>query len=206
MKTSRNTDRSRKTERSCERCGRSFVVAIRRLRAGRGRFCGYKCAALSRPRKTLLEAYELRVVRNVEGCWGWSGCRGTDGYGAVQTNNKRTPAHRASWELHNGPIPNGMLVLHRCDNPPCTRPDHLFLGTDKDNAKDRETKGRGTGTPENIRRMVLEMFCSGSTIPATAERLGISNNTARRVIIGSGIPTTRGRTLAFRKGVLLPGP
>jgi hypothetical protein len=52
-------------------------------------------------------------------------------------------AHRVSWAIHNGPIPDGLLVLHRCDNPACVRPDHLFLGTDKDNAADREKKGRG---------------------------------------------------------------
>lgn len=52
------------------------------------------------------------------------------------------PSHRLSYEMHIGEIPSGMRVLHRCDNPPCIRPDHLFLGTDLDNVRDATSKGR----------------------------------------------------------------
>jgi hypothetical protein len=69
-------------------------------------------------------------------CWEWNGARGVDGYGRVQR------AHRVMWTEANGPIPKGMIVCHKCDNPPCVRPDHLFLGTPRDNALDRDRKGR----------------------------------------------------------------
>lgn len=75
-------------------------------------------------------------------CWEWMGCKGTDGYGHRRHEGKVTKAHRLSWEEINGPIPPDILVLHRCDNPPCVRPDHLFLGTKADNAVDMCTKGR----------------------------------------------------------------
>ena len=59
-------------------------------------------------------------------------------------NGKEVRAHRVSWELHRGPIPEGMSVLHKCDNPPCVNPEHLFLGTQKDNAEDCRVKRRTT--------------------------------------------------------------
>lgn len=64
-------------------------------------------------------------------------------YGQVRVGNKMMKAHRVAWVKAFGEIPQGMLVLHRCDNPSCVNPDHLFLGTHSDNAKDREQKNRG---------------------------------------------------------------
>lgn len=72
--------------------------------------------------------------------------RGRDaaGYGVVSKNGQRLgQAHRVSWELTNGPIPPGLLICHKCDNPPCINPDHLFMGTQGDNMKDMMKKGRG---------------------------------------------------------------
>lgn len=76
------------------------------------------------------------------GCWIWMGNEGPGGYGRVACAGKRIRAHRFSWEVYNGPIPEGVHVLHKCDTPLCVNPDHLFLGTIKDNSRDMHVKGR----------------------------------------------------------------
>jgi HNH endonuclease len=76
-----------------------------------------------------------------DACWEWQGARTKTGYGNNPAMTE-TRAHRMSWVLHKGQIPDGLHVLHKCDNPPCVNPNHLFLGTPKTNAEDRQQKGR----------------------------------------------------------------
>lgn len=83
-----------------------------------------------------------RKVNKTDTCWNWTGFCNEDGYGLRRWHGRKVYAHRFSWELHNGPIPAGLKVLHHCDNPPCIRPEHLFLGTQQDNIKDMDAKGR----------------------------------------------------------------
>lgn len=78
-------------------------------------------------------------------CIEWDGSRNERGYGRVHVNGHLAYAHRAEWEKHHGPIPDGMKVCHHCDNPPCYRIDHLFLGTQADNMADMHAKGRHPG-------------------------------------------------------------
>lgn len=79
-------------------------------------------------------------------CWLWVGATFASGYGVIRRHvdgkSKMLRTHRVSWEIHNGPIPLGMHVLHRCDRPPCCNPAHLFLGTHLDNMRDMYRKGR----------------------------------------------------------------
>jgi len=86
----------------------------------------------------LHERYEINPISL---CWEWSGAKNLAGYGKVTWSGKTIAAHRAFWEQYNGPAGDA-CVLHRCDNPACVNPDHLFLGSQSDNVRDMDDKGR----------------------------------------------------------------
>ena len=95
----------------------------------------------------LIDRFWSRVDKSGD-CWVWTAATTNGGYGVIRDtgrNGKIIRAHRLSWELHNGPIPAGIEVCHRCDNPPCVNPAHLFLGTHQDNVTDTVNKGRASG-------------------------------------------------------------
>jgi len=97
--------------------------------------------------KPLTQSFSERVHVS-SGCWEWTGVRSGSGYGRIQTRGRSkgafVRAHRLSWEMHCGPIPDGFMVLHSCDNRGCVNPDHLFLGTQSDNMRDMSAKGRAS--------------------------------------------------------------
>ena len=91
--------------------------------------------------KTPLQRFEEKIDKSGE-CWIWTASRNQKGYGLFQADYKRFIASRFAYEVWIGQIPEGMLVCHKCDNPPCVNPDHLFVGTAHDNAMDMVNKGR----------------------------------------------------------------
>lgn len=97
--------------------------------------------------KMTLEPFERRFEKG-DGCWEWKGAKTKAGYGWFSAKI----ASRISWEIYRGKIPKDMLVCHKCDNPPCVNPDHLFLGTHKDNTLDMIKKGRGRMQKEKRKR------------------------------------------------------
>ena len=96
-------------------------------------------------------AFERVLARSVQqgDCLVWTGATDSNGYGRItvgsriDASRRLESVHRVAWEHHHGPIPTGLSVLHTCDNPPCVRREHLFLGTHADNMRDMTRKGRG---------------------------------------------------------------
>lgn len=124
-------------------CGTKEVMRRSRLTCGRSLHCGCE-----RRLSVRTDTFWSRVQRNSpDKCWPYMGLRASKGYGLYRVVAKRWLAHRWAWTISNGEIPDGMCVLHMCDNPPCCNPAHLWLGTVVNNNQDRHTKGRTrTGT------------------------------------------------------------
>lgn len=100
--------------------------------------------------KNIKESFDdkYEIVEEID-CWVWIASILKMGYGCIRWDNKTHYAHRISYEIHNGEIPEGMHVLHKCDNRFCVNPDHLFLGNNQDNINDSVNKGRRKGITRN---------------------------------------------------------
>jgi hypothetical protein len=147
--------RKRRVTKSCPHCGEQFAINQYALARGHGKFCSISCATAARRERTqspeiLGKKFWACVEKNgpvqahavhLGPCWQWTGTRNRGGYGVLSHGrHEKLMAHRASWLLHNGPPRE--LVLHRCDNPSCVNPSHLFEGSHADNIHDMVAKGR----------------------------------------------------------------
>mgnify|MGYP001598312210 CR=1 FL=1 len=128
----------------------------------------------------------FRHVDKTERCWLWNGYTNAYGYGTFGISHRSTLAHRVSWNLHKGEIPSGICVLHFCDNPPCVNPDHLFLGTHKDNMHDATVKGRIGAmkvTAWDVANMRQERKL-GVRYAVLADRYGLTQGGIRAAVLG----------------------
>ena len=149
--------------------------------------------------KHIAARFWAKVHKQPNGCWEWQRCLNAFGYGSFRLPGTTMLAHRYSWEIHNGPIPEGMCCLHKCDNRKCVNPAHLFLGTIVDNNHDRAQKGRNGHGPQDgenngyaklsaddvraARCMWQEGHCSQAEI---GKLFGVTQSTISRIVRGLG--------------------
>jgi hypothetical protein len=149
------------------------------------------------PFDTATARFWSRVQQDApDACWEWEGARHPFGYGSLSFQGRFVDAHRVAWELTNGPIPPGLHVLHRCDNPPCCNPAHLFLGTARDNSRDMCQKGRHVSwrgraphgnsklTPEQVAEIRRRYAAGGITQGALGREFGVSPSNIRFIVHG----------------------
>lgn len=161
--------KKQKVSKKCKLCGGAFLVHP--CREGSASFCSVVCNGQAK-KVPVADRFNKKVIKK-RGCWSWKGATAHFGYGSMNVNGKMDRAHRISWVLHNGPIPKGMLVLHKCDNPPCANPKHLYLGTQSDNIKDAYKRNRKSqeGVKNNSAKLnsekvmaIRELYGSGGKL------------------------------------------
>lgn len=153
-----------------------------------------RCVVLSCVRHWNTERFwDHMMPDTISGCWVWSGFREAQGYGRLSfTRGRRVQAHRLAWELTNGPIPGGMEVCHRCDNPPCCNPEHLWLGTTRDNQHDKIAKNRQARGERNGRaklsavqaREIIRRYHAGESQRSLAKAFGLAMSSIQRIRSG----------------------
>ncbi len=146
---------------------------------------------------TLAELLWVNIRRRPTGCWEWVGSLNSDGYGRLRAGNRdghRWLAHRLAYHLLVEPIPDGLMVRHKCDNPPCCNPSHLELGTNADNMRDRNERDRccrlygearwnASLTDDDV-RTVRRMLGQGFTQDEVAATVGTSQATVSAIKLG----------------------
>lgn len=167
--------------RKCPMCPTEFRILGKLSKTYCSKKCQHKSLIkldhLSEEEKLALmkNKYERFVVKK-EGCWDWKGAT-QKRYGCFNFLRKNLSAHRASWILYNGSISADIHVLHKCDNPPCTNPEHLFLGSHRDNMRDMRTKGlhkQYSKITKDQAKEIKLLLSQGEKMQAISERYGLS--------------------------------
>jgi hypothetical protein len=158
--------------KTCTQCGAIYSRGTGRKRTNaeqwtKSRFCSLRCCGAALRQRAVVDDLRLReifdsLIEKTEGCWLWRGTTDDRGYGLLGANGKNYRASHLALQFDGRPVPKGMMGCHHCDNPPCVRPGHLYVGTAQNNVDDRERRGRAlTGelrpnaklTSQYVRRM-----------------------------------------------------
>lgn len=149
------------------------------------------CGCRSQFRESVKERFFKKIMKT-ESCWEWTGNRTVAGYGTLSVRKVQNYAHRLSWEFLNGKIPEKMCICHTCDNPGCVNPEHLFLGTKKDNSDDMVSKKRNkfgslcaaSKLNEYQATEVRRLYSLGGfTYKYLSKRFGVSSSVIRKIIM-----------------------
>jgi hypothetical protein len=137
---------------------------------------------LARPGEPIEKRLWGRSEHKPSGCIVFTGSTNAGGHGQIHYNGRNRRTHTVSWELSNGPIPDGMQVNHHCDNPPCINPEHLYLGTQSQNMADMNARGRNvlgsqTGTAKLTELDALAIFHAPGTHKDIARMYGVCRQT-----------------------------
>lgn len=207
--------RRKRVTHACTVCGERFELKASAAARGEGLFCSTTCyrTSLRGPRSPLADRFWSKVDKNgpvpahrqeIGACWLWVGTiQHRSGYGLIGVEGKNELAHRIAYRLEHGAVPPKQHVLHACDNPPCVRPDHLFIGTQADNNRDAWQKGRakpprqprptqrargernGAAKLSDAQRTdILRLHAEGWTQNMLADEFRVHQTTISRVIIG----------------------
>jgi hypothetical protein len=169
-------------------CGTERSVSGCRLLRGRTKSCGCKANSRNnRPTVPVAARFWAKIEKGYPGqCWGWTGALNSSGYGTLRGSGRTEfRAHRFSYELHHGPIPAGLLVMHSCDNRACVNPAHLSVGTVADNNSDRDAKDRCAVklNASHVREVRL-MASSGNRVAEIADTFGVTPTAIYHVLKG----------------------
>ncbi len=178
----------------CQRCGKHFHQKPSRIAKGKGQFCSLDCKFPNRHDSIADRFFGCIGEKTIRGCILWGGSVDTSkGYGTFfMPGSRPTGAHRVAYELMVGPIPEGLYVLHRCDNRLCINPTHLFLGTHQDNIADCVAKGRqARGEKQGFSKLTADDIIAirrrcqdGESQRSIAEEFGVCQQSISNILRG----------------------
>ncbi len=177
---------------NCAHCQEPFKIEPRRVADGRNKYCCKACEIAGRGiRSTPIEERFWKHVEKTIDCWLWTAQRDRQGYGRINCERSPVLTHRLSWEIHNGPVPEGKFVLHSCSNHACVNPDHLYLGTYTDKvaqsmSNGRTNRGERSSAAKLTKEIVTEIRrrynAGGISQPQLAQEYNVSQFTIRDIV------------------------